>query len=188
LKVYRSIIESKGGKIRFDGDNDTILLHGEEHLSIKDQLLGCPGSTYSWPARTLRNYTSLFAGVKTLAWSENQFYSIPMDDRSWLVSQFRSLEKLILVSDGAGRINPENWADYNQVLNKSWVRELLTDENVDSYELEDLQVWLDYVPGEKVQMQHLRKEFLLWKEHIAPQWEVPEIGLGFAYFEPKDSF
>jgi hypothetical protein len=186
LKVYGSIIESKGGKkIRFEGDNDTIYLHGEENLPLHDQLLGCPGSTYSWPARTLRDYTSLFADVKTLAWSENQFYSIPMDDRCWLVSQFKSLENLILLT-GYGRNDPTTWDGYNKAMNKFWVTKFQTEEDVLSHELEDLQTWLDYIHSEQQKLRFLKQEFELWKESIAPQWEVPEITEAFHYLDRKD--
>jgi hypothetical protein len=117
LSVYRSVIESKGGKkIRFDGENDIILLHGAEHLAIEKRLLGCPGTRERSSPAKFRDYTRVFTGVKTLTWSEPHYLSTTRKLESlWMISQFTSVEKLFL-GDGC-LLKPEAWDLFNKNLN-----------------------------------------------------------------------
>jgi hypothetical protein len=61
LGVYQSVVASRGGsKIRFDGANDTILLHTEESRAMGQSPLGSPDRAWC------RDYNSVFFGIKRL--------------------------------------------------------------------------------------------------------------------------
>lgn len=188
LRVYRSVIESKSGKkIRFDGDNDTILFHAAKPL-------GHARINYGGSLSTLRNYTSLFAGVKTLAWCKDLSLLLPKDYICWFISQFRSLDKFILVSSmncvGSMRFNP----DYLDAWNKD--KELFhalrvtirTREEALSPMFRDLQSWLDVAGQNDNRTRELQQEFSVWKENNAPQRKIPEITMAYMHLELVQDF
>jgi hypothetical protein len=62
LGVYQSVVASRGGsKIRFDGANDTILLHTEESRGMGQSPLGSPGRV------RCRDFSSAF--MESRGWS-----------------------------------------------------------------------------------------------------------------------
>lgn len=85
LKTYGAQIPlSDGGLLRFDGDQDTILLyHDTKSVPI------LPG--YEMAPTDCPDYKSIFSGVKNLALQAAYFLDVEKEETAWALSQFESL-------------------------------------------------------------------------------------------------
>jgi len=123
LKTHKGVIQSKGHKIRFDPENDTILL---DNFSSHGRR-GYPG--FQDMPETVPNYTTIFADVKLLGvLSGNIENSGKRSDRlnhrscrcvAFFLSQFSNVQTLSMISHKSEKIE-EFLARGNELRLRTW--------------------------------------------------------------------
>lgn len=204
LEVYQSVVASKGGRmIRFDGNNDAILLNTEERRRMDQSPLGSPGM--AWPGG--RDYSSIFSGIKRLIWFETQFWAC--HNNLWVLAQFQSLKELVLLQNPGcfllpnPRNNPVNsdryrWKAFQKQLACASIRLVLSKEDLVSPPIETLEEW--ELRELRNYMQESRSGLMNWSTlarfiHTGvvdykrmsnlTKWEIPEITQGYVLWERR---
>jgi hypothetical protein len=168
LEVYKGEIESKGGrKIRFDVENDTILLENRCNMGLHNPIEAMhqsmiPRSLYSCPA-----YRKMFTSIKNLAVDESLLCRMIEGYEGWSFSQFESLEIIfIMMTVGSQRYS------------------IMDDEQFTLQKPDQVQVpEIDKYQEDRYQDQHglwetCREELmatLLDDKEFKPEWNLPAI-------------
>jgi hypothetical protein len=146
LGVYQSVVDSKGGKkIRFEGDNDTILLCTGKSCQLVQSLFGEIGNA----VRRCRDYTSVFSGIKRLVWTQREYFALFRS--SWLIAQFPSRKEFILIIQSPQSLqgtDETHWETYQKQVAYLEVRTLLTLEDLFSSKISTAKDWVRYLKVE----------------------------------------
>ncbi|KAN0119451.1 hypothetical protein V8E51_001659 [Hyaloscypha variabilis] len=145
LGVYQIVVESKGGKkIRFDGDNDTILLCTRKSCQLGQSPFGEIGN-----AVRCRDYTNIFSGMKRLIWTQREYFALFRS--SWVVAQFPSRKDFILIIPSPQSLqgtDETHWEPYQKQLVYLEVRTLLSLEDLFSSKISTAKDWVRYLKVE----------------------------------------
>jgi len=186
LRVYQSVVESKGGKkIRFDGENDVILLCTGGNRRMNQSPLGAMGNAV--PAQ--RDYSSVFSGIKRLMLLERQFEACEVN--FWLLAQFRSLKELLLIPPSS--LSPDDgddahWEAYQKQLTYMEVQAVLSFEDIIAPVLQRTEDWDVYETLITRSTQNFQNAFQLGKAilHLT-EYETPKISFANLVWEvPRD--
>lgn len=95
LKAYNASIMSRSRRIiRFNGDRTTALFCPNSRVELSG-ICPLPGFNCN-PDWSLADYTHFFSGIKSVAFAPFSLCAT-LDERAWLLSQFRNLDRIVLL-------------------------------------------------------------------------------------------
>jgi 2EXR family len=178
LEVYKGEIESRGGrKIRFDAENDIILLENRCNMGLHDPIKELlPQPLYVNQPMIPRNlescpaYHKMFASIKNLAVDEGLNYGKIQGYEGWSLSHFESLENVFIMMTFTSQ------------------QYLITDDEqfalheTDQVPIPEMHQYLEEIGLRdiwKPELERLVALLLDYKKEFKPEWKVPAIRVKF---------
>jgi hypothetical protein len=179
LEVYKGEIESKGGrKIRFDAENDTIVLENRCNMGLHNPIdenrwsppylsePATPKSLDRCPA-----YHKMFASIKNLAVDEGLISGKIWRYEGWSFSHFESLENIFIMLTVPSQRYLITDDEQFTILETDQVQFLESDKQY----LEDVR----WPSAWEATRERLMALLLDYKKEFKPEWEIPTIRFKF---------